>query len=417
MTRQAYHRNSNDSIFAYEGLKAGRKIRHLRLMSVLLITFAGFTLSATASAQTPAPKAGSPTVAVTDQQMADYRKKLAEYEAAQQQFNELANPYWTMIGEKRKSRNAKRSARQSIVLDDYVLTQPPQYTGPGRPADPSLLTAEVAPKAIPVVADFLKNALEQFQFAPKRPATEIDFKRAYARVASAAGLTKDQAVRIYGFESGGNGKYDVQAGLEFDRSGAKAISTALGYNQLLTTNSVELLAEQGDQFIKVLKDRAARMSGPQKTDLDRKIATLQAMVAFTKTVADDWSLHEQLGLTPKGLGIHALNLDIDVGPLLQTQKLMNSVIFAKRKGHTAPLTAAELEMMNLTGDGNGFDMVSMPQDFRPKVPTSNFFARGGYERNSIARKNNVVSTLLSATDAKMNQEAQLQGAKDLAAAF
>jgi hypothetical protein len=74
-------------------------------------------------------------------------------------------------------------------------------------------------------------------------------------------------------------------------------------------------------------------------------------------------------------------------------------------------------MMNLTGDGNGFDMVSMPQAIRPQVPTSNFFARSGYERNSVAIRNNVVSALLAATDKKMDIEAELPGARDLAAAF
>jgi len=414
MTQQSRRQSHNTWDAASGGPQAGRNGRRLRPISMLLIMLTGLALSASALAQSPVPKAG---VAVTDQQMADYRRKLAEFEAAQQTFNEQANPYWTMIADKRKSRNAKRSAGQPIVLDDYVLTQPPQYAGPGKPVDPSLPVTAVPPKTIPVVADFLLHAVQQFQFEPTRPATEIDFKKAYVRVASAAGLTKDQAVRIYAFESGGNGKYDVQAGLEFDRPGAKAISTALGYNQLLTTNSVELLAEQGDQFLKTLRDRAAGMTGPQKADLERKIAILQTMIDFTRTVADEWSLHEQLGITPKGLGIHALNLDVDVGPLLQTQKLMNSVIFARRKGHTAPLTAAELELMNLTGDGNGFDMVSMPQDLRPKVPTSNFFSRGGYDRNSIARKNNVVSALLSGTDAKMDQEVLLRGARDMAAAF
>jgi hypothetical protein len=93
------------------------------------------------------------------------------------------------------------------------------------------------------------------------------------------------------------------------------------------------------------------------------------------------------------------------------------VNFAKAKGYSIPLTAAELEMMNLTGDGNGFDMVSMPQAIRPQVPTSNFFARSGYERNSVAIRNNVVSALLAATDKKMDIEAELPGARDLAAAF
>ena len=99
---------------------------------------------------------------------------------------------------------------------------------------------------MPVVSDFVRNALEHFSFTPQRPASEAIYKKTYAKIAAEAGLTKDQVVRIYGFESGGNGGYDVQAGLENGRSG-RAISTALGYNQLLHINSVELLAEQGDE--------------------------------------------------------------------------------------------------------------------------------------------------------------------------
>ncbi len=115
------------------------------------------------------------------------------------------------------------------------------------------------------------------------------------------------------------------------------------------------------------------------------------MIAFSKTVPDDWSEHEKLAKTPQGLGIHAVNLDIDIGPLIQTQKLLNSVAFARQKKMGAPLSAAELEMMNLTGDGNGFDIVTMPPEMREQVPTSNFFQRGGYERNPVASENNTVS--------------------------
>ena len=223
-------------------------------------------------------------------------------------------------------------------------------------------------------------------------------------------------MRIYGFEAGGNGGYDVQAGLEETKPGARAISTALGYNQLLGTNSVELLAEHGDQFLAVLRRKAEESNGPQKAALDRKIAILQRMIAFSKTVPDEWGAHDRLARTPQGLGIHALNLDVDIGPLLQTQKLLNSVMFARQK-FNRPLTAAELEMMNLTGDGNGFDMVTMPDAIRDRVPTSNFFQQGGYERNPVAGKNNTVAKLLARTDAIMDGEAALQGAKDLAAAF
>ena len=152
--------------------------------------------------------------------------------------------------------------------------------------------------------------------------------------------------------------------------------------------------------------------------MERKIAALQQMIAFSRTVPNAWSEHDKLAkTTPGGIGIHAAMLDRDIGPLLQTQKLLDSVLFARRKGYTQPLTAAELELMNFTGDGNGFDMVTMPQELREKVPTSNFFQRGGYERNPIARRTGTVAALFAAIDAKMDRASQLPGAKELAAAF
>src|SRR6267142_2979379 len=120
---------------------------------------------------------------------------------------------------------------------------------------------------------------------------------------------------------------------------------------------------------------------------------------------------------PQGWAIHAMVLDIDVGPLLQTHKLLFRLIFARAKGYVRPLTAAELEMMNLTGDGTGLDMVTMPQPMREQVPTSNFFQRAGYERNPVAIRNNTVAKLLAVTDARMDSNSNNQGAQDLAAAF
>ena len=117
------------------------------------------------------------------------------------------------------------------------------------------------------------------------------------------------------------------------------------------------------------------------------------MIRFARSVPDAWGAHGRLAGTAKGMGVHALILDVDVGPLLQTQKLITSVLFARRKGYSAPLTAAELEMMNLTGDGNGFDMVQMRPAMRQKVPTSNFFQQGGDERNPVAIRNNTVAKL------------------------
>jgi hypothetical protein len=73
--------------------------------------------------------------------------------------------------------------------------------------------------------------------------------------------------------------------------------------------------------------------------------------------------------------------------------------------------------MNLTGDGNGFDIVTMPHEMRARVPTSNFFQQQGYERNPVARRTAVVANLVADIEGKMRRGAQAQGARDLANAF
>ncbi|WP_061024195.1 hypothetical protein [Bradyrhizobium sp. CCH5-F6] len=338
----------------------------------------------------------------------EYRRKLAEYQAARAAFDAEAGAYWSQISEKRKARNAKRRSGQQI---------PPLYSGPKRPVNPEPEETPERPprKPIPVVADFLRAAQELYQFTPQRPTSELEFKRAYARYALANGLTREQAVRVYSFETGGTGSYDVQAGIE--HGGKRAISTAMGYNQLLTTNSVELLAEQGHELIRALSEKVARTSGPARHALEHKLAVLKKMVAHAKSVPDTWSEHEKIGNTPQGWAMHAMVLDIDIGPMLQTHKLLTSVLFARAKGHTRPLSAAELEMMNLTGDGTGLDMVTMPQAMRERVPTSNFFQRGGYERNPVAIRHNTVAKLLAVTDERMDVNSSKAGARELAGAF
>jgi hypothetical protein len=350
--------------------------------------------------------------------MVQYRRALAEYLQAQATYAAASNAYWNAIAEKRHLRTSKRADHEPILLQDYVLAQPPIYTGPPKPRDPSKPETEAPAPAtyVPVVADFLAAALAEFKFVPQLPQSESAFKRAYARQALAAGLTKDQIVRIYGFEASGNGDYDVQAGLERNKQ-ARAITTALGYNQLLSTNSVEIVAEKGKEFIRTLSARSAQLPDAEKRALEGKIAVLRKMTSFSTSVPDDWNRHEALANTRKGLGVHALNLDLDIGPLLQTQKLLDSVVFARRKGYGLTLSAAELEMMNLTGDGNGFDMITMPRQWRSQVPTANFFLPSGYAHNPVVQRNNTVGRLLAVTDARMDEETVKPGAKDLAAAL
>jgi len=362
------------------------------------------------AAQSQAPGVAPPSAAA----MAQYRRDLEAYQQVHDAYLAAAKAYWTSVADKRRARRAKQASATPAALDDYVLTQPPVYSGPPKPRDPS--KPPEPPPYIPVVADFLAAALSEYKFTPRTPRNDGEFKRAYVAAASAAGLSREQVVRIYSFEATGNGTYETQAGLEYNKN-ARAISTALGYNQLLTTNSVEILAEDGERFVSALAAASAQLPDEQRKALESKLAIVRKMIAFAKSVPDDWNQHEALAQTQKGLAIHALNLDLDFGPLLQTQKLLDSVIFARRKGFAATLTAAELEMMNLTGDGNGFDMVTMAQDLRDKVPTANFFQQHGYLDNPVAQRNNVVSALLAATNAAMDREALKPGAKELAAAF
>ena len=383
-------------------------LRHFTRKAVIVLTAAILASVQPAYAQTNGPAAMS---------AADYQAKLAQYLQARQAYDAEADAYWNAVIEKRHVRNAKRRDHLPIQLADYVLSQPPVYAGPPRPINPEAPGPEPSERPpIPLVADFLKAAAEQYGFVPQRPPSELDFKRAYAKAAAAAGLTRDQIVGVYAFETGGNGTYDMQAGVSATRP--HAISPAIGYNQLLSTNSVSILAESGTRLLAALRQKAKAATGDARFAMERKIEALKRMIAFSRSVPDSWNEHDRLAKTTAGgLGIHAAILDIDIGPQLQVQKLLNSVRFARAKGYTAPLRAAELELMNLTGDGNGIDMVTMPQILRQQVPTANFFQQSGYERNPVARRTGVVAGLLADIEGKMTRASQSPGAKDLAAAF
>ena len=393
----------------------------IRIFSVALplAVLLGTSVLASEPSALPPSVANAMAQGASPQAIAEYRRKLAEYQEARAAFDQEASAYWNAIADKRKTRFAKRRAGQAVTLNDYVLEQAPLYDGPKRPVNPEP-EDDGGPrvrKDLPVVADFLNAARSEFQFAPSRPSSEMEFKRAYARAALQAGLTREQAVRVYSFETGGNGGHDMQSGLNPSKPGSRAISTAIGYNQLLTANTTTLIAEKGPQILKVLTDKAAMLQGPQRKAMDQKIAVFKRMYAVVRSGPQGWSALEKLGTTPQGWAMHALVLDMDVGPLLQVHKLLTSVQFARARGFERPLSAAELEMMNLTGDGNGFDMVTMPQAMREQVPTANFFQRGGYERNPVAIRHNTVAKLLAITNNRMDVNSNLPGAKELAAAF
>ena len=379
-------------------------LRHLPRSSLLAIA-----LTAAAAAQDVPPGV-----------LADYQARLAQYDAAHGAYEQQAAAYWDAIAAKRRIRNAKRREHQPNALADYVLTQPPVYSGPPKPVSPLPPPPPPVPPRpeIPVLADFLAAASAEWGFMPDLPASDADFKRAYAKAAREAGLTREQIVGVYAFETGGNGSYNSQAGLTTPRPNAHAISPAIGYNQLLSTNTVSLFGESGEHFIAALSAKAKTLTGQRRAAFERKFTILKRMIAYCRSLPHSWAKYDEIAKhTEKGWGIHAAVLDIDVGPLLQVQKLIDSVRFARTKGYAAPLTAAELELMNLTGDGNGIDMVTMPAAMRARVPTANFFQRQGYERNPVAQRTGVVAALIAEIESKMKSASRSHGAKELAAAF
>ena len=154
-----------------------------------------------ARAQPAKTEAPVPTPVDMQKRMELYRKKLADYTKAWDAYEKVAVPYWNSVTEKRRARRAKRARGATITADDYELRQPPVYGGPPKPKNPEE-EKKPPPREIPIVEDFLANAKEHFGFKPQAPESEVAFKQAYAKVASAAGLTKEAAVKIYGFEFG-----------------------------------------------------------------------------------------------------------------------------------------------------------------------------------------------------------------------
>ena len=61
----------------------------------------------------PASTADAMAQAASPQAIAEYRRKLKEYQAARAAFEAEAGPYWASISEKRRGRNAKRRDRQT----------------------------------------------------------------------------------------------------------------------------------------------------------------------------------------------------------------------------------------------------------------------------------------------------------------
>jgi len=347
----------------------------------------------------------------------DQQRAYIAYRTARSKFDREHHVYWNKVDAKRDLRKAKRILRQPFDADDYVRVHPPKYQGPELPPDVARIAAAIRPpkeeRLLPSVSDFLANAKAQFGFVPKR-ATEPEFKRKYAIEALKVGLTKDQVVRVYALETGGMGTYDMQSGINPVTRQGKPISSALGYAQLLHANSVGGVVKHGEEFVRRLLALAAVPGTPadRVAELKAKAVILRKMIRAARTVPNEWSVHQRFAGTPPGLGIHAINLDADLGPWLQVLKLKGLKDDAIEAGR-GKLTGAEIELMNLAGPRTGLEMMT---PVGSTMPTSNFFSEGGYARNPVVRDKSAAE-LLATLDARMEVHLKKPGSIEFAQIF
>ena len=213
--------------------------------------------------------------------------EFAAWRSAKMKYDRQLDAYWDEIEKKRAGRRAKRGSTKFFDTDDYVWSYPPTYQGPRLSADLDQRWSrflaqgrqEQPPqekKELPGLADFLAAARKHYGFEPAR-IPEREFKRRYAEEAISLGLTKEQVVRVYALETGGDGTADMQAGINPITKKGKPISSALGYAQLLHANTIGELVKHGDSSSNGCSASRPASRDPARIDeLHRKIASLQA---------------------------------------------------------------------------------------------------------------------------------------------
>lgn len=351
-------------------------------------------------------------------------RQFTAYRAAKKAFDRKLDAYWDEVEKKRAQRRREKAARRSLTENNYVTTFPPDYKGPQLSKElerlwSRFLAAQAKDKPrrprdeLPDVKDFLHHARTVYGFAPER-ISERDFKIRYAREALRLGLTKEQVVRVYALETGGLGTADMQAGINPVTGKGRPISSALGYAQLLHANSVGVLRKHGPAYLERLQRMAHHpdISEQRAKRLAAKIQSLKRMIANARKLPEVWSKHVAYGKTPGGLGIHAINMDGDIGPWLQVNKLRGIKDIADRAGRTR-LAPNEMELMNLAGPGTGLEMM---QPVGRAMPTANFFARDAYGRNPVVR-GKTSAELLATLDSRMDANEKKAGAVEFAAIF
>jgi len=307
--------------------------------------------------------------------------------------------------------------RQAIALDDYVLTQPPVYSGAeaagGSVADAVRAGRTRERKYIPVVADLLKATAEQFS-SPGAAARQRDRIQArLCRAAAGGGVDTEQAVRVYSFETGGSGNHDIaNRGCSASRR-VRARSPPRSAQSAAHHHSVELIPSRAmnssRRWPKKPRDCPGVSAAPWIT---RSRAEADGGTGAFGT--DEWRSTRSSGYAA-GLGHPCDGAGYRCRPLLQTTAAYFRDLRA-RQGLCRGLTAAELEMMNLTATAPARHGDDAAGDPRSGPDLEFLFSAAGYERNPVAIRNNTVAETVGGHDNRMDSNSNCRR-EDLAAAF
>ncbi len=387
---------------------------------------------------TPASLAQSVPAPVPSQrrQRAAYEQALASYRKAQDLFAGETAKYWEKIRTQQLVRRSKRAAGSVIAETDYVLEQPPEYRGPPAPKLLDFMMARgkaggalreaIALEPAPAIADFLAAAKTQYGFVP-RAAGEKEYMLAFAREALRAGLSAEQVVGVYSLETGGLGPYSRLSGVytvnnqcqPVPAQGKPAASLALGYVQLLPANTAATAHDRAQAIAETLTKMAGNAHKERAIELHSKAALFQRMVDDVNKwleiytgPKDNWQEYVIYGRTRNGRAMHALLLDVDIGPSLQVYNLASIATAAARHG-LSKLSSAQLELINLVGEGRGLDALTPAAK---NAPAANFFDRSGYEANPVA-KGQTASSLLTKLGAIIKRHKLECGSKRFFEAF
>ena len=160
------------------------------------------------------------------------------------------------------------------------------------------------------------------------------------------------------------------------------------------------------------KLRNPNLSPARVASLKSKIAVLRKMTANAKSIPFDWERHQAYAKTAAGQGMHALNIDGDIGPMMQAMKL-KGIKDTAAQFDRPNLSGAEMELMNLSGPVTGLEMM-MP--LGRKAPVTNSFTRRAYYVNKMVI-GLTGEQLLAELDRRMDSAVKTPGSQEFAAAF